>query len=71
MRGKVPVITATKGWVMADTTQDEDRVAALETQIDELRGQLKDVRRQLSEAELDPMGEIRRSVVEAKSAAQR
>lgn len=47
------MITVTKGWIMADTTQEGDRVAALETQIDDLRSQLKDVRRQLSEAELD------------------
>jgi chromosome segregation ATPase len=38
---------------VADTTDDGDRIAALETQLDELRSQLKDVRRQLSEAELD------------------
>ena len=38
---------------MADTTDDKDRVAALETQVDELRSQLTEVRRQLSEQELD------------------
>ena len=38
---------------MADTTDEKDRIGALEAQINELQAQLKDVRRQLSEAELD------------------
>ncbi len=38
---------------MAATNDETDRIGALEAQIDELRSQLKDVRRQLSEAELD------------------